>query len=491
MSQTNTNASQTPPDSGQNRTAIIVAVIGLVGTIVAALIGVGALSSSSRPSGVGNYQVRVVDDGTSTPIANAQVRLESGDLLPIDAVTDSAGLAVLSLDAFPAGSPGRLVIEADGYTIYAQNIALVGGQPPRTVRLSTGTAVSAAPSTSPAPAADPTSSAPTTAPQASPNTAPATATAVPPTAIPTVAATAVPPTAIPTVAATTVAAPPPPLPLPEEAKVLGESFAVEGLRIALTGYDIVGTSAQSIQLSFSIGNQGDQPQVVQYYNTAINVTDDLGTSFENGGSSWSELKEDTLNPGQSVELGAGAEHEFPYIGSFSGDIPEEARYLIVTFSPFMGATNLQWVIDLNASTGQQQIPAPGTPVALKQAYQGDGLKVTLDAVAIESERVGLTLFVQNTSTHHIALRYRNTAISVSDDTGAIFNNSGADQFSTYVKKTLLAPGETIKLYSYFRTHELDTLGFYEGKASPGATYISVRLSRLLGLSEMEWRVPLS
>lgn len=104
---------------------IIVAVIALVGTIVAAIIG---NLPDSQPTGVTQtyYRVRVVDAVNRAYVANAKVTIElSGNIIvPIEAITDSNGFAIIALPSEHIDKPGRLIVEAREYQTFNKFINL-------------------------------------------------------------------------------------------------------------------------------------------------------------------------------------------------------------------------------------------------------------------------------------------------------------------------------------------------------------------------------
>lgn len=103
---------------------IIVAVIALVGTIVAAMIN----NSSPRPAEPEQtyYRVRVVDKVSRAYVANAKVTIElSGNIIvPIEAITDANGFAIMALPSEHIDKPGKLIVEAREYQMFNKFINL-------------------------------------------------------------------------------------------------------------------------------------------------------------------------------------------------------------------------------------------------------------------------------------------------------------------------------------------------------------------------------
>jgi len=134
-----------------DRNAVIVAVIGAVALIIAAVVpGLFDLlqqqipaSSTSSPATAttsqGNtnfdYSVRVQASDTSLPIPNAKVTIEVIGQAPLDEVTDSNGIARFFIDTSRSGQPARLIIRTAGFKLHIQNIDLRQGVLPDVVAL--------------------------------------------------------------------------------------------------------------------------------------------------------------------------------------------------------------------------------------------------------------------------------------------------------------------------------------------------------------------
>jgi hypothetical protein len=106
---------------------IVVALIGVAGTIFTVVWtrGDGEEPPIEPPGGEFTYQVRVQTVDTGEPIPNAIVTIEVGGKAPLDAVTDSKGIARIFIDASYAEKPGFLIVERDGFHSHNQNIDLV------------------------------------------------------------------------------------------------------------------------------------------------------------------------------------------------------------------------------------------------------------------------------------------------------------------------------------------------------------------------------
>ncbi len=121
----------------------IAAIASIIVAIVIAVIG-WVISPNSSPKDptptlplttTFTYQVRVEAKGSGDFIPNARVIIEVGGQAPLDGITDSNGLARISVGSSYAGQPGRLLVEADGYNRYRQEIDIFEGSLPDTIQL--------------------------------------------------------------------------------------------------------------------------------------------------------------------------------------------------------------------------------------------------------------------------------------------------------------------------------------------------------------------
>ncbi len=117
-----------------DRIPIIVAIIGLIGVVLAALISQGTFSSRN-PSQSFFYSVRVVDKATGQQIPRAKVTIEVGGIAPLDDITDSNGYTRFDIDSSRAGKSGRVIVEAPQYQKFMQNIDLVQDALPKMIQL--------------------------------------------------------------------------------------------------------------------------------------------------------------------------------------------------------------------------------------------------------------------------------------------------------------------------------------------------------------------
>lgn len=104
---------------------IVVAIIGLAGTIITLVFQHFFSPSSSSPEQT-YYRLRVVDKVSREYVANAKVTIEmSGStVLPIETITDSNGFAILALPTEFVDKPGRLIVEAREYQTFNKFINL-------------------------------------------------------------------------------------------------------------------------------------------------------------------------------------------------------------------------------------------------------------------------------------------------------------------------------------------------------------------------------
>ncbi|MBN1935851.1 MAG: hypothetical protein JW934_14370 [Anaerolineae bacterium] len=110
--------------------AIIVALIALIGTLGVPLIEKWLANPTAQPTvevnpdGSFYYGVRVRIKDKDEAIQGAKVIIEVGGKAPIDDYTDSNGYTRILIPASHAGQPGRLIVEETGYQRWEQNIDL-------------------------------------------------------------------------------------------------------------------------------------------------------------------------------------------------------------------------------------------------------------------------------------------------------------------------------------------------------------------------------
>lgn len=81
------------------------------------------------------YGVEVIDAATNQPILAAQVQIQIVGKAPLQGLTDNLGYTRINVPASHRAQPGRVVVAADGYFPYRQEIDIYLDQLPDTVRL--------------------------------------------------------------------------------------------------------------------------------------------------------------------------------------------------------------------------------------------------------------------------------------------------------------------------------------------------------------------
>ncbi len=104
--------------------ALAVAIISVIGTIIAAIIN--NWSGKTPDSESTYYRVRVVDKVSRTYVANAKVTIELSDnsIIPIDSITDANGFAIIPIPIEHISKPGKLIVEAREYQTFNKFIDL-------------------------------------------------------------------------------------------------------------------------------------------------------------------------------------------------------------------------------------------------------------------------------------------------------------------------------------------------------------------------------
>jgi hypothetical protein len=104
-----------------------------------------------------NYQVQVQESDTGNPIPGAEVQIQVGGIAPKDATTDRNGIAIIFIDESQVGTPGKLIVRANSYQTWEQNLTLERQQLPDTVQLeSIKPTPTPEPTSTPTPEATPT-----------------------------------------------------------------------------------------------------------------------------------------------------------------------------------------------------------------------------------------------------------------------------------------------------------------------------------------------
>jgi len=121
---------------------IIVALIGALGIIIAAVIGIVLTNGASTPTPTPvstqdpfPYQVRVQAQDTGDYVPDAKVTIEVEKRAPLIRLSDSNGFARFSFDSSYAGKPGLLIVESASYQKHTQNIDLDADSLPGVVLL--------------------------------------------------------------------------------------------------------------------------------------------------------------------------------------------------------------------------------------------------------------------------------------------------------------------------------------------------------------------
>lgn len=94
-----------------------------------------------------DFQVRVREEGTGNAVVGANVTIE-GSGVPKDEITDSTGFVRIRIDAASVNEPGKIIVTANGYETYSQNIDLTESVLPEIIQLKPQIPAAAVPSQS-------------------------------------------------------------------------------------------------------------------------------------------------------------------------------------------------------------------------------------------------------------------------------------------------------------------------------------------------------
>jgi hypothetical protein len=116
---------------------IIVAIISLIGVIITALVTyLVNKDTANDPTSIDYYKVRVVEQVNGGFVGNAKVTIElSGNMVPLDAITDTNGLAIITIPGEYMNKPGKLIVEAQGYKTFYKYVNLSRDSLPDVVQL--------------------------------------------------------------------------------------------------------------------------------------------------------------------------------------------------------------------------------------------------------------------------------------------------------------------------------------------------------------------
>lgn len=125
------------PDAGKAAfiTGVFAVIVAFI-SVVADVISEGDGPTPTPPQPYFAYQVRVRSNSGGQAISNAKVTIEVPGMTPVDELSDSNGLAVISILATHEDGAGKLIVEAAGFDIFRQNITLRRDLPPEEVMLS-------------------------------------------------------------------------------------------------------------------------------------------------------------------------------------------------------------------------------------------------------------------------------------------------------------------------------------------------------------------
>jgi hypothetical protein len=123
-----------------NSVKIIIAIIGFIGVLVTALLTYlpkpQSNPANTPAAGFDYYKVRVTEKTSGDFVNNAKVTIElSGNIVPLTAVTDSDGFAIIKIPSDYMNQPGKLIVEAQNYQLFSQYIELSEGTLPSVVQL--------------------------------------------------------------------------------------------------------------------------------------------------------------------------------------------------------------------------------------------------------------------------------------------------------------------------------------------------------------------
>lgn len=107
-----------------SRTAVVVVLITVLGTVIVAVIENLNKPSPDKDSGSKQYVGRILDNVTQLPVSSAKVTLDLPGMIPQIAYTDSEGIYSYNLTLQEGQQNGAVSVGVAGYQTYKRNISL-------------------------------------------------------------------------------------------------------------------------------------------------------------------------------------------------------------------------------------------------------------------------------------------------------------------------------------------------------------------------------
>lgn len=138
----------------------------------------------------------------------------------------------------------------------------------------------------------------------------------------------------------------------------------------------------------------------------------------------------------------------------------------------------------------EQEPPPGSILRVGETFTKNQVAVTLLAIDINSQGVGLRLTIKNNRGEGIPIIWTQSNVHLRDDRGHSYRQKwqGYDWFK-YINQFTLAPSEQTEL-NYESRFIASTFGYFDGGIDPAAKYLTVTLDRIGGMEDMNWQYEL-
>ncbi len=240
-----------------------------------------------------------------------------------------------------------------------------------------------------------------------------------------------------------------------------------------------------------VKNVSSNDILVRYQNSYFSLSDSTGKKYEYDVKDEFATKQKLFSPNDTVKLNSSyaASQSFTSIGDFKGVIGENAEFLLVEVSHFMGLENMQWRIDLQPQSGLNQSPPSFSILSMGDEFSDGNISLALTDYYIGTNTIDLSFVVKNVSNNDILVRYQNSYFSLSDSTGKKYEYDVKDEFAT--KQKLFSPNDTVKLNSsYAASQSFTSIGDFKGVIGENAEFLLVEVSYFMGLENMQWRIDL-
>ena len=126
--------------------------------------------------------------------------------------------------------------------------------------------------------------------------------------------------------------------------------------------------------------------------------------------------------------------------------------------------------------------------SIGEGYSTNELSLILTDYSIGSERIELSFVVRNESNRSMLVRFQRSYFELYDDVGNKYDLVAPEPYST--KQQTFDSGSSVEL-GHGIVNTFDNIGYFKGVISENASYLVVKVSQFMDLSDMQWRIDLA